>query len=425
MSRQIFRQAALDRLASPEQLDRPSRLVRPRGWIAFGVLAAAILGASGWAVLSRAPIKVAAAGIVFDTGQLIDVSSATPGRIMRLNVEVGDTVRDNDAVALLARPELELDLDKTRADLADARSRRGELERFYAAGEERERAAEDARLETITETQKQVTRRIALLEEKIAGIQSLLDRKLLVRERLLQAELEMSTARERHSELEDERKLVQLRRLERESKTKLALLDEQLKINELERRMKRLEAQIEQETAVKSTSNGRVAEIKVAPGDVVSGGARLMTLIREAPENGNLTAIIYVSPRDGRRVEKGMKVEIVPTTVRKEEYGYASGIVETVADVAATTEGMRSILKNEQLVAKLSGEGAPIAVEVKLEADAATPSGLKWSSSKGPPQRIAAGTLLDAKVVVDHAPVVNLVAPTLDRLLGSFTGEGS
>ena len=216
-----------------------------------------------------------------------------------------------------------------------------------------------------------------------------------------------------------------LRRLERDSKTKLALLDEQLKISELERRLKRLEAQIEQETAVRSSSKGRVAEIKVAPGDVLPAGARLMTLIRDAPEGTDLTAIMYVSPVDGRRVEKGMKIEIVPSTVRKEEYGYASGVVVTVADVAATAEGMRSVLKNEQLVAKLSGEGAPIAIEVRLEGDAATPSGLKWSSSKGPPQRIASGTLLDAKIVVDRVPVINLVAPALDRLLGSFSGDGS
>jgi HlyD family secretion protein len=130
---------------------------------------------------------------------------------------------------------------------------------------------------------------------------------------------------------------------------------------------------------------------------------------------------MYVSPRDGRRVEKGMAVEIVPSTTRKEEFGFVHAVVTDVSDVAATAEGMRSVLKNEQLVAKLSGEGAPVAVRVKLETDTATPSGLKWSSSKGPAQRVSPGTLLDGLVVVDRVAIVNLLAPTLDRVISSLS----
>ena len=37
--RSIFRQAALDRLSSPEQLDRVMRVTDPKGWIALSGLA--------------------------------------------------------------------------------------------------------------------------------------------------------------------------------------------------------------------------------------------------------------------------------------------------------------------------------------------------------------------------------------------------
>lgn len=418
MSRQIFRQAALERLASPEQLDRPGKLVRPQGWMALAALAAVVAGGSAWAMLSEGPVKVAAAGILFDAGQLMDVATTTPGRIVQLNFDVGSQIKAGDVVAVLARPELELDLTKTKADLADARSRRSEIERFYGESEVRERAAEEARISSIDESQKHVTRRIALLQEKIAAIESLLARKLLVKERLIEAELEISTARERLSELEDERKLVLLKRLERDSRTKLALLDEELKINDLVRRQQRLESQAASEQAVRSVHTGTVAEIRVAAGDVVAGGAPLMTLMRPSGEEQLRTALMYVSPRDGRRIEKGMTVEVVPSTIRKEEFGTVSGIVEEVSNVAATQAGMLSVLRNEQLVSRLSGEGAPIALKVRLDSDPATPSGLRWSSSIGPNQAIPNGTLLDGKVVVDRVPIINLVAPTLDRWLG-------
>jgi hypothetical protein len=43
MTRQIYRQAALDRLASPEQLDRPYKLVGSLGWLLLLGLFAVIL----------------------------------------------------------------------------------------------------------------------------------------------------------------------------------------------------------------------------------------------------------------------------------------------------------------------------------------------------------------------------------------------
>lgn len=417
MTQHIFRQAALARLASPEQLDRPSQLVRTRGWIALAVLAATIVAASVWAFLAKAPVKVAAAGILFDQGQLMELVSVTPGRIVKLNLEPGRLVQAGEVIAELGRPEIELDLAKTHADLADARDRLEQLQKFHAENETRELQAEEARLVTAAQSQAHVTRRIDLLEEKIVSVTDLLKRKLLLRDRLIETELELSTARERLSQIEDERRLIALRRLERESKTRLALLDEQLKINEFDRRSKRLEAQLAEERSVRSSHAGKVAEIKVASGDVVAAGAKLATLVRAGSDEPGVTALMYVSPRDGRRIEKGMTAEIVPSTIRKEEFGFVAGVVEDVADVAATTEGMRSVLKNEQLVAKLSGEGAPIAVRVRLQGDPSTASGLSWSSSNGPAQRVASGTLLDGSVVVERVPLITLIAPGLDAFV--------
>lgn len=419
MSQEIFRKAAFERLASPEQLDRVSQLVRPRGWIAFGAMLAVVVAAAMWGMVARAPVKVDARGIIFQEGILLDVASVTAGRIVELNLKLGSRVSEGDIIARLARFEIELDLQKTHSDLADARSRFVELRAFYADDEGRETIAEKARIDTIQDTQAQVVRRVSLLEEKVDSIRTLFDRKLVIRDRLLEAELDLANARERVLQLENEKKTIALRRLERESKTRFALLDEQLKINELERRLKRQEAQLSEEQFIRSPHAGRVVEIKANMGDVVSPGTQLVTLMREGAGGEGVIALMYVSPGDGRRVERGMPVEVVPSTVQKTEFGFIRGSVEGVSDVASTVEGMRNILKNEQLVQRLSGDGAPIAVQVRLERDPRTVTGLRWSSSEGPNRPITVGTLLSGAIVVDTVPVISLLAPGLDRAFGA------
>ena len=134
---------------------------------------------------------------------------------------------------------------------------------------------------------------------------------------------------------------------------------------------------------------------------------------REVPETFDTVA---VANRDVvlKTVATGAIVPRVEVDIKSR----VSGVVSEVSDVAATKEGMTSALKNEQLVAKLSGEGAPIAVKVLLDEDSTTASGLNWSSSKGPAQRIPAGTLLDGAIVVERVAILTLLAPSLDRLLG-------
>jgi HlyD family secretion protein len=364
-------------------------------------------------------VKVAGQGILFDPGVLMDVMSGSTGRIVELQLVPGTEIRAGDVIARLGRPELQLDIDKTRADIADARNRLLEIENFQEESDRREGLAEASRLQSIETSQSHVRRRVALLEEKITSVQSLLQRKLLVRDRLIETELELATARERVAQLDDEIKLIEMKRLERQSRNRLTLLEERLKLAELERRLLRLEAQLAQEESIVSPHSGRVAEVKIAVGDVVTNGAPLATLIRTGEFERNAVALIYVSARDGRRIREGMPVEIVPTTAKKEEFGFIIGEVEDVSDVAATLEGMRSVLKNEQLAARLAGDGAPIAVRVRLARDPEAPSRLRWSSSNGPPHPIPSGTLLDAAVVVERIPILSLLAPGLGSLAGA------
>ncbi len=56
MTESIYRQAALDRLASPERLDVPPRLVGRPSWLLLATFAIVIAAALVWAIVTEAPV---------------------------------------------------------------------------------------------------------------------------------------------------------------------------------------------------------------------------------------------------------------------------------------------------------------------------------------------------------------------------------
>jgi HlyD family secretion protein len=63
-------------------------------------------------------------------------------------------------------------------------------------------------------------------------------------------------------------------------------------------------------------------------------------------------------------------------------------------------------------------EGPPIQVDVLLIRDPSTPTGYRWSSSRGPSVKISSGTLTQGDVVVKEDRPIRLVIPTLREKLG-------
>lgn len=418
MARQIYRQAALDRLASPEQLDRPHALASIWGWGAVLALLVAILGVSVWALFSSAPVKVAARGIVLKEGGLVEAVADVGGPIEALEVTTGQSVEAGQPIARFSRVELERTLRAKRAELAGAMSRRARLEAFYSEQDERERSAEDERLASIAEAQVLAERREAMLSKQTEDLARLQGQNVVTNVRLMEGELQLASARERLAELDDETKLLALKRLERRSRYDLALLDEQLKVEALERDVAHLEARLADERAVRSPAAGRIVELKLNPGDVAADGAAVATLEPIDAAGSDAIAILYLQSAVGKRVQPGMQAEISPTAFQPAQYGHILGDVVFVSSVPATAAGMRRVLRNEQLAQQLAGGTAPFEVRVRFRSDPATPSGLAWSSSDGPPGPVAAGALLDAKIVVARRPIADLVFPGLAGALG-------
>ncbi len=115
----------------------------------------------------------------------------------------------------------------------------------------------------------------------------------------------------------------------------------------------------------------------------------------------------YVSDLVGKRIKKGMAVEVVPTTVKREEVGYIRGVVESVSEFPQTPQTMLKTIGNEALIKTLSNGVAPFSVLVRLKKKA---SGvLEWSTRAG-----------DNSVSFDRGALCNIAVVTETRSPISF-----
>src|SRR5262249_40923772 len=102
----VFRQAVLDRLASPEQLHTLMQVTDAKGWVALLGCFLLLAAAAVWGIFGRIPTKVEASGILLFSGGLADVVALGSGQISALEVEVGDAVSKGQVIAEVAQPEL-------------------------------------------------------------------------------------------------------------------------------------------------------------------------------------------------------------------------------------------------------------------------------------------------------------------------------
>src|SRR5262245_54503158 len=98
-SNQVFRQAALDRLASPEQLHTLMRVTDAKGWLALVGCVVIIATAIVWGSVGTVQTKVVAGGILLHGGGLTELTAGGEGSITSIEVASGDQVKKGQIVA--------------------------------------------------------------------------------------------------------------------------------------------------------------------------------------------------------------------------------------------------------------------------------------------------------------------------------------
>jgi HlyD family secretion protein len=131
-SEKIFREAALERLSSPEQLDRLIRLTSPIGWASTAVVAALLAAIIAWSIFGSVPTRVQGAGILIARGgQVFDAMAPAAGTLVSV-APIGTKVVKGDIVARLDDTQADQDIEHARNVLSEQQGQLQELTEHYA-----------------------------------------------------------------------------------------------------------------------------------------------------------------------------------------------------------------------------------------------------------------------------------------------------
>ncbi len=162
---------------------------------------------------------------------------------------------------------------------------------------------------------------------------------------------------------------------------------------------------------------GRVTSVNVSRGDAVKSGMTLFKIVSEDNEQDDV--VLYVPVANGRKIQEGMKADVYPSTINRQEYGHMTGIVAFVSDYTATTEDLLNELGDQALVQGFQQNGSVVRVTITLDRDPATESGYKWSSKKGGQQKIKEGTVVSADVITETKAPITMLIPYLKTLFST------
>lgn len=101
MAKQIYRKALLERMSSPEQLDKMIVITSPSFWLALLGGATIVVVALVWSVFGTLPIKTEATGIFVPEQMAYTLASDTGGIVSTIEVEIGDYVDEGDVLMTL------------------------------------------------------------------------------------------------------------------------------------------------------------------------------------------------------------------------------------------------------------------------------------------------------------------------------------
>jgi HlyD family secretion protein len=412
----IFRETAVERLSSPEQLDQLVGITRPFDWVAATALLLGLVVLVAWSILGRVPTRVTGDGILLSSGgRVVDTVSGVAGRLTSIDVAVGDEVRLGQIVARVGQTEIEQRLRQANEVLAERQREYAELATTIAREIETKFANFAAQEAGLNEAIAVAGQRESYLAGDIAKLEPAVANGFVTRKYVEDRRVELNSAKQRSVDAQNDILKLKAQRLDLQSQRERDRMQSEYRINDAKRLVEQLSSELERGSRILSPAEGRVVEVKVSAGSVLTAGTPVIEI---ETEGRTLEATIYMPPDRGKNIRPGMAVHVEPTTIVREEFGAIIGEVVAISDFPVTPQGMAADLHNESLVRRFSQDSAPYAAKIRLEPDSTTVSGYRWSSGKGPPVRLSSGTLARAEVTTREQPPIELVVPMLKRLSG-------
>ena len=414
-SESIFRKSALQKLSSPEQLDQTITVIRLQGWIALCALGALLVTVFVWSLVGSIPEKVKGNGVLINSSGLLSITYTSGGVVDDVFLQSGQQIFKGQVIAKIERQDLMEQVQMATQKLINLKNR-------YEADSKLYLESTGLTDKMLAKNQADLAQQIKNLESQIADAQKkeqnmkeLLDAGLITGASYLEARNALFNVQRQKQEAERQLLNADVDRIKSSGTSNQQLLSLKQQIDEAQMQLNIQRASYESATKVVSSESGTVYEVSIARGAYISPGSTIAVIEPFSSDGATLVATMFFAGKDGKRIRPGMMIDVSPSTVKQEEYGYIQGIVTYVSKYPASPQHIQAILQNQNLVKSFSDLQAPIEVTVRLIPDNHTTTGYRWSSSKGPDDTLETGTLCTGAVTVSKQKPISLVIPLIKK----------
>lgn len=420
MAAGFFRKSALEKLSTPEKLDQLIKVTGPKAWIALVTISLALGTGIAWSILGRVKTKLNAVGVVLG-GEVHEVVSTSRGQLIKLQVAIGDKVKEGDIIATIQQPELYQQIEDAKAVLAD---RKFELGRITSYGSQGNQLQEELLNQSRVSIQGEIEaekKRLAFLNNQLDAENNLLEKGLIVRAQVANTKQQIDASKNTIERLKAQMVETSSREHNIGFDLKQRITLQNQRIAESERNLQFLTERYDTHTNIRSPYNGEVVEVLTDAGVVVNPGSPLFKLKNlKSERQAKLKGVLYIPSQDGKKIKKDMEAFVVPSTVQPQEFGFIKGRVTYVSDFPITQQGMMNSVKNDQLVKGILSGGPLFEVHVEFEEDANSYSGFKWTSAKGPDIAIKEGTSCTGQITIKQETPVAIVVPAFKKFFDLY-----
>jgi len=415
VTQRLFRKVSLERMSSPEQLDLMIQITTPKGWLALIALGCLLLTGLAWGIWGRIPTKVMGQGILLKTGGILEIVASGAGRVKGIYCDEDDLVVKGQTIARIAQPDIIDKISAKRENLRALETKLAQLSQYYEENTRLERRSRAMERDTLEKEADILRGRMRWLQEKMKNQKELLERGLITKEKLINTRKDFTSSRQEIEKIKNQIQQLDIKDLDLENRKKQEIRTVENQIKKAQMGFRAFQRQKDTAGVVTSPYSGRVIEVDTEPGKIVTRGTPLARIEPVGKHLKEFEAVLFFSPADGKRIRNGMIAHVSPSTVEREKFGNMLAIVTKISRFPASPEGMMRLLHNEGLVRTLSTEGAPVEVRADFIPDPDTPSGVRWSTSTGPPMPIESGTMCTGEVTVSEEPPISLVIPLFKK----------
>jgi len=432
--KQLFRPEALEALSSPDKLNELMSVVTAKDWIPLVAIAMLIAVGVVWSVLGSIPSTVTGRGVLVRPRHMVSIETVSGGRLAWFRARAGDAIREGEVIGRLDQAELQQRIEEDKHLLAEFESQ----DRVKTASEEQQVKLQERQNQLETKFYEAQRTNLARGLADAEAVEPLLAKRVKTAEQLTKEGLiaeagpEFTAAhvtyRENDSKISSFK--AQLQQIDGQLhglETQLGALQRQTldssmarhnQIADVKARISAGELQLRKNGDIVSSYSGKVAEVFAAEGQVLTSGSRLLSL-NMLDANSAMVSVSYFPAKDGKNIQPGMAVQVMPDNVERSRFGGILGKVISVSPLPVTREGAVNTVGNAEMVqALLTGPGSWVEVTAQLQDDPASKSGYHWSSSRGPNVRISPGTTTTARVTLERRAPASYVIPSLREASG-------